>query len=452
MVQVTEIVGSAVDLDCNCKTENTIDIGELYEGAFKVKYDASNICDINAVIKSEKDLTVNSVLQDIKPRAVVSDDRITINDMTGKLILPHDNIKGPFNIDSKPIRVIKLIKGVVGTHIRNVTIRTLEPPPLPPRTITIIKEKDVIQHEKPIFIRREIKNPKTEDPLIIRLEPPKKPEIKPNKILRIPGEKKIVPGRVIVENIYPEPPQPRSIIIERWLPYKQKTELKLEVESSSKVIEEKPKNIMIDWVPENPKVRCVYQEVGPIIMDPEEYRRKYGPNFNTLDDVPECLRTALFFLTFKVLNNFPNYLIGINEISIEVIEFVLGYDLLEIGVPKELIVEIKEIFRTKKILDIVAKFFDNFNLEDIVARFHNPVAFLLKSNFQKIDVVAFFAYLICGYQVNEIEILEYCKSFKVVTEVLKINAIREFMVELTNKYEKNPLIEVIINNREKIVT
>lgn len=90
-----------------------------------------------------------------------------------------------------------------------------------------------------MIIRKEGKRAVTPPTIIIREQPPPKPDSIPDQVIVIPGRRITGPRRVIIEKLPDEPPKPQKIIYEKWLPYD---------EPERRVVYEKPcmkKNIAL---------------------------------------------------------------------------------------------------------------------------------------------------------------------------------------------------------------
>ena len=201
-------------------------------------------------------------------------------------ILPLE--KHQLNIDPNP-SVIRKKPTKKLTHIQNVSLKFLKPPP-PPRAgdINIVQEKDVqAPPAPPLHISQKPPSPKTPPPLIFHERPPKPPSPIPEKNIVIPGKVLPPPPRqIIVERLPVIPDKPQDIIIERWLGYKKRSRNVRFQPAPPVQLAPAPKNVIVEW--ETPKVTInkTFVNLGTIQADPLSYAAKYGQILSDSTQLP----------------------------------------------------------------------------------------------------------------------------------------------------------------------
>ncbi len=180
---------------------------------------------------------------------------------------------------------------------QEIAIRYLRPPtPPPPGEIIIKQESDIVTPAAPpLIIRQQPTRPQTPPPLVIRERPPKPPNLVDQKIITIPGKHLPPPPRkVVIERLPPIPMKPQSVIIEKWLPYKQQKRkvIFLRAKEPEKV-DQKPKNLIIQWESPAVKVKKEFKDLGVFRADPNDYNAKFGSTLkhsNELSDFMEEIK------------------------------------------------------------------------------------------------------------------------------------------------------------------
>ncbi|CAF0748527.1 unnamed protein product [Didymodactylos carnosus] len=183
--------------------------------------------------------------------------------------------------DRHPYIIRQPAKGGV-IYQQNVSVRFLQPPPLPPPGPLIIKEVRPPQPPAPppLVIRKKPAAVPTPPPLILREKPPQAPQpLAAKTIIRNLSAIPVPPRSVIIERFPAQPPKPRDIIIERWVPYgaQQKRKVILQRATAAKAYE-KPRNTIVTY--ENIKANVVrqFQKLGVQQENPQSYVRRYGTN------------------------------------------------------------------------------------------------------------------------------------------------------------------------------
>ncbi|CAF1296138.1 unnamed protein product [Rotaria sordida] len=113
-------------------------------------------------------------------------------------------------------------QGPAPVYTSNITIRCLEPPPLPPGKLTIIEKRPrAPSPPSPKHVHGPLpERSRTPPPLILRQRPPSPPH-STDAICCVRLPPPPPPPRQRINHIYgPCPPKPPNIIVERWLPYK----------------------------------------------------------------------------------------------------------------------------------------------------------------------------------------------------------------------------------------
>ncbi|CAF0722618.1 unnamed protein product [Rotaria sordida] len=211
---------------------------------------------------------------------------VIVDASTGALI-PISNYHGEIFHDPNPPQIIRRppAQGPI-TYRQNVSVRFLQPPPVPPPGPLIIKEVRPPQPPAPppLVVRQHAPPHPIPPPLVLRERPPRSPPLIPSQtiIKRLPPIP-VPPRSVIFERFPPLPPRPRDVVIERWLPYSKEIPRR-------RVITQRappphpyppPRNTIIDYEQAQANVVRSVQNLGIQLQNPEEYKLRYG---NTLLD------------------------------------------------------------------------------------------------------------------------------------------------------------------------
>jgi hypothetical protein len=119
------------------------------------------------------------------------------------------------------------------------------------------------------------------------------------------------PRRVIIERLPQIPPNPQSVIIERWLPYKQQvrrvildkstTDTEEDEEGEGGVnrssdelsgdsTEQQLKNLIIQWEDPSIVIKRQIKDIGVVRTNPNDYIRIHGDSLKRAEDIPQYLR------------------------------------------------------------------------------------------------------------------------------------------------------------------
>jgi Ca2+-binding EF-hand superfamily protein len=197
------------------------------------------------------------------------------------------------NDDQNPEIIHKQTNQNIVYH-QEIAIRYLRPPtPPPPGEILIQQEESsVAPPAPPLVIRQQPPRPTTPPPLVIREAPPPPPPEVGRKIITITGKQIPPPPRkVIIERLPTLPSKPQSVIIERWLPYKQIKRKIIYVKSSnSGVVSERPKNVVIQWESPKVQVKKEFKDLGVVKANPIEYVQRYGNSLKRSIELPPFVK------------------------------------------------------------------------------------------------------------------------------------------------------------------
>jgi hypothetical protein len=205
----------------------------------------------------------------------------------------YDIKKYPLNNDQTPIIINKKTEQKL-YQSQEVFIRYLKPPTPPPPGEIIIREEPNLQTQPapPLVIRQYANRPVTPAPLVVREQPPGAPALLQPKLIIIPG--KIIPPpprKVIVERLAKLPEKPQSVVIERWLPYRdQKRRVIFLRNKIPDPIIFKPKNLIVQWESPSVQVKKTFKHLGVIRANPQEYVKKYGDALFTSSDLPKFVK------------------------------------------------------------------------------------------------------------------------------------------------------------------
>ena len=179
-------------------------------------------------------------------------------------------------------------------YIQNIKIRYLKPPPPgAPGDLVIKQQPDVATTPAPpLVIRKPVDAAKTPEPLIVREAPPCPPPPIPSKTIIVPGKTIPPPPRkVVIEKLPEQPPKPQPIVIERWLPYDGPAKRKVVYEKPCPLRPPSPpKNLIIEWDKPQVEIEKREENLGVVLTDPVEYRRRYQFN-KQRSDLPEVVRS-----------------------------------------------------------------------------------------------------------------------------------------------------------------
>ncbi|CAF4954953.1 unnamed protein product [Rotaria sp. Silwood1] len=166
------------------------------------------------------------------------------------------------------------------TYEQRVSVRYLQPPPLPPSGSIIIKEVRPEQPPPPppLIIREQPPPLSSQPALILRERPPTPPPILPNEtVIRTLPPIPVPPRSVVIERYPPLPEKPRDIIIERWIPYgRQTTERRKIVQPAPPPREyPKPSCTIIIYGDVQGRIARKFEKLDPTNANPEDYVARY---------------------------------------------------------------------------------------------------------------------------------------------------------------------------------
>ncbi len=248
---------------------------------------------------SELELRILNATEPINMPSI--NEELTVINQTG-LWLNKDEVtnwKGEISINDYKINndldpeIIRKSNTTKLNYIQDLSIKYLRPSsPLPAGDITINQEPNYpTAPAPPIIIRQMQPRAVTPDVKIYRETPPKKPIETSKKIVVMRGNRiPPPPRRVVIERLPRLPPKPAPIQIERWLPYQQ-LERRV-VFNKNKVpdpVQEKPRNLIINWEPANYTIEKQVKYLGVSQMDPDEYVREHGDTLIKSGDLPKIV-------------------------------------------------------------------------------------------------------------------------------------------------------------------
>ncbi|CAF3516374.1 unnamed protein product [Rotaria sp. Silwood1] len=221
------------------------------------------------------------------------------------------------------------------TYEQRVSVRYLQPPPLPPSGTVIIKEVRAEQPPPPpsLIIREQPPPLCSQPPLILRERPPTPPPILPNEtITRTLPPIPVPPRSVVIERYPPLAEKPRDIIIERWIPYGRQTERRTIVQQAPPAIKY-PRPCCTIIVYEAPQTRTVrkFEQLHVINVNPDDYVVRYrGSLLDSTTLVQQARNIGIIEdITPRILSSSVNAYIrrGNNDFhqSIEIISEVFSY-------------------------------------------------------------------------------------------------------------------------------
>lgn len=156
--------------------------------------------------------------------------------------------------------------------VQELGVRYLKPPLLTPPPIIV---QQVPRPGPPVIIRAQESQ---EETVVYREEPPPKPHMDTVTLeVDVPSSR-----RVIVEKL---PPRPRSVIVEKWLPYRfGKREVR--VIQNRQAIHQR--NLIIQWNAASVKKIRKCKDLGVVHMDPEEYKIRWRGTLLKSHQLPTC--------------------------------------------------------------------------------------------------------------------------------------------------------------------
>ena len=102
------------------------------------------------------------------------------------------------------------------------------------------------------------------------------------------------PRKVIIERLPEIPRKPQSIIIERWLPYKQIKRKVIFVrddrQNNERRISSKPKNIIVQWNQPKVEIKKKFKDLGTVRANPIEYVQRFGSTLKISDELPQFVK------------------------------------------------------------------------------------------------------------------------------------------------------------------
>jgi hypothetical protein len=103
----------------------------------------------------------------------------------------------------------------------------------------------------------------------------------------------VPPRSVIIERIPPDPPKPRDIVIERWIPYGEMAKRKTIVQRAEAFKPyPKPQNIIIQYEPVQVRIVRQFQRLGITPEDPQAYVQRYGASLFDAQTLVQQARAA----------------------------------------------------------------------------------------------------------------------------------------------------------------
>lgn len=257
----------------------------------------------NETVITRLDDIESAILRSTVPIDLNETDVITVNGERGIWANKNEivNWKGhlpisqyAINDDPNPEIIRKRTEQQLVYH-QEVAIRYLRPPTPPaPGEILIQQEgNSLIPPAPPLVIRQQPARPTTPPPLVVREAPPQPPPAVGRKVITISGKKIPPPPRkVIIERLPQLPCKPQSIIIERWLPYKQIKRKVIYAKSNenndSLVV--KPKNIIVQWEPPKVEIKKEFKDLGIVRANPVEYVQRYGSSLKRSIELPTFVK------------------------------------------------------------------------------------------------------------------------------------------------------------------
>ncbi|CAF1205013.1 unnamed protein product [Adineta ricciae] len=169
------------------------------------------------------------------------------------------------------------------TYRQNVSVRFLQPPPVPSPGPLIIKEVRPPQPPPPppLVIRQHAPPCPQPPPLVLRERPPQVPTPIPTQtVIRKLPPTSPPPRSIIVERYPPVPARPRDIVIERWLPYSKETQKRkvITYRAPPPPSYPQPRNTIIVYEPVQVNVIRQIHRLGVQPQNPQEYVAQYGHN------------------------------------------------------------------------------------------------------------------------------------------------------------------------------
>jgi hypothetical protein len=109
----------------------------------------------------------------------------------------------------------------------------------------------------------------------------------------------------------PLPPKPQSIIVERWLPYKQQKRRVIYQKAPPVQAPTPQKNLIIQWEGTQARVVKEFRNLGIIKADPNTYVQQYGPQLRPTQGLPD------FVKGLPTPNLGPEYTAGANPDQVD---------------------------------------------------------------------------------------------------------------------------------------
>lgn len=207
--------------------------------------------------------------------------------------LPLDQYK--INYDPEP-EILKKKPCQKVSYKQEVFVKYLNPPEPPKPGDLIIKQlpDKQIEPAPPLILRQASTRVPTPPPIVLREEPPKPPVQIRTKIINIAGKLLPPPARkLVVERLPATPPKPQSILIEKWLPYKQpKRKVIFKKSTDEELVYKNPKNLLVEWQSPDVEIHQEYTSLGIFKEDPLEYEKMYANEIKNFKDLPEIAQNV----------------------------------------------------------------------------------------------------------------------------------------------------------------
>jgi hypothetical protein len=89
----------------------------------------------------------------------------------------------------------------------------------------------------------------------------------------------------------PLPSKPQSVIIERWLPYRdQKRRVIFQRQLEADPVIPRPRNVIVQWEPPAVVINKQFRDLGVIRANPVEYVERYGATLKVHTELPQFVR------------------------------------------------------------------------------------------------------------------------------------------------------------------
>lgn len=181
----------------------------------------------------------------------------------------------PINQDPNPDVIRKPSCPV--KYKQQVATRYLKPPtPMPHGDLVIRELPKFLPNAPPVVLRQTGKRTCTPPPVVFREAPPAPPVRLPSEVIEVDAKPGPAPQRrVVIEKLPDEPCRPPNILIEKWLPWPERTR-RVVYQRSCVPAPPPPKNLIVEWQKPDVQVEQVCVSLGVCTTDPNEYTRKYG--------------------------------------------------------------------------------------------------------------------------------------------------------------------------------